>query len=73
MTKAQAYAMLDAMETVKMGGQVVMRFANGTEQPFAVQLDTSQIYTGAQLGQLSTYCAQQGLTLSAEFATIGIT
>jgi hypothetical protein len=65
--------MLDAMETVKMGGSVVMRFASNIEQSFSVQLDTTQIYTGVQLGQLATYCAQQGLTLSAEFASIGIT
>lgn len=73
MTKAQAYAMLDAMETVKMGGSVVMTFKAGVEQPFAVQLDPSQVFTGVQLGQLATYCANNALTLTATFTTLGIT
>jgi hypothetical protein len=73
MTKAAAYAMLDAMETVQMGGSVVMRFVGGVEQTFAVQLDPAQVFTGVQLGELSSYCATHGLTLSAQFTAIGIT
>jgi len=73
MTKAQAYAMLDAMETVKMGGSVVLRYVNGVEQTFAVQLDPAQVFSGVQLGQLASYCATNGLTLSAQFTALGIT
>lgn len=65
--------MLDAMETVKIGGSVVMKFTGGVEQAFTVQLDPAQVFTGTQLSQLATYCAQNTLSLSAQFTTIGIT
>lgn len=73
MTKAQALAVMNALESVGMPASAVMTFANGVEQPWTVQLDASHVYSGAQLGQLATYCANNNLTLSAQFTALGIT
>lgn len=73
MTKAQALALMNALEGQRVPGAAVLTFdAAGAEQ-WAVTIPNDFACTGAQLGSLSTYCAQNGLTLSAQFAYLGVT
>lgn len=72
MTKAQALAMLNAMESVQMPGSAVLSFPGGAET-WAVQFDTTHVYTGAQLEQIASYCASNNLTLTATFSAMGAT
>lgn len=71
MTKAQALAIMNALEGQSMPASAVMSFS--PSETWAIQLDPSHVYTGTQLAQLSNYCAQNGLTLTAQFTALGIT
>jgi hypothetical protein len=73
MTKTQALAMLAAMESNSIPGSAVLSFPNGGAASYAVQLDTSHVYTGTQLGQIASYCATNALTISAQFTAFGVT
>lgn len=73
MTKPQALAMLAAMEGANIPGSVVLAFPQVGVPSYQVALDTSHIYTGVQLGQVASYCAQNGLTLSAQVSNMGVT
>lgn len=71
MTKAQALAAMVALEGAQMPGSAIMTFPNNAET-WAIQLDPTHVYTGAQLGALTAYCAANGLTLTAQFSALGV-
>lgn len=73
MTKAQATALLAALEARSIPCDVLLRFdAAGAEQ-WSVQLDTVRVYTGAELAALTSYCANNGLTVTVLFQQLGVT
>lgn len=71
MTKAQALALMVALEGQQMPASAAMAFSPA--EAWSVQLDPTHVYSGAQLGLLASYCATNNLTLSAQFTALGIT
>ncbi len=72
MTKTQALAALNALESATMPGSAVLSFPGGVET-WTIQLDPSHVYMGSQIEAVAVYCATNGLTLSAQFTALGIT
>lgn len=72
MTKAQAVALMGALEGQKVPADAQMRFDQAGNETWQVQVDPSVALSGAQLVALSNYCAGQGLTISATFSQLGI-
>lgn len=72
MTKTQALAALNALEGALMPGSAVLTFPGGVAA-WAIKLDTTHVYTGAQLAAVANYCATNGLTITATFSDFGIT
>lgn len=72
MTKAQALVALNVLETAKMNGSAVLSWSTTGVESWAITLDPSKVYTGAQLEAIAQYCATNGLTLSAQFTALGI-
>jgi len=71
-TKAQALALMIALETAKVSASAVMTFASGGSETWTVQLDPTTTYSGAQLAALSAYCSANGLSLTAIFSQLGV-
>lgn len=73
MTKAQALALMNALEGQAVAGAAHMAFppAPGVET-WTVTIPPEVALTGAQLAQLANYCAAQGLVLSAQFSYLGV-
>lgn len=72
MTKGQALALMNTLEGAKVSASAVLLFdAQGVES-WTVQLAPSIIYSGAQLAALTSYCASNGLTVSAQVTQLGI-
>lgn len=73
MTKAQVLALMNALESQQVTASANMVFPSTGGESWSVSLPETHPLTGAQLGQLSSYCAANGLTLSATFSYLGIT
>lgn len=71
MTKGQASALMNALETAKMTASAVMTWTAGAES-WQVKLDPATVYTGAQLDALYQWVQANGLTLTAQFTAIGV-
>lgn len=63
---------MQVLETAKVGADAVLRFDAAGVETWQVQLDPATTYSGAQIAQLQTYCAQNGLQLVLQAATIGV-
>lgn len=72
MTKAQALAAITALEAAQMPGSAVLTFPATGGEMWGIALDPTHVYTGPQLGAIASYCAANGLSLSAQFAALGI-
>lgn len=72
MTKPQALALMAALEANKVGADALLRFDQAGAESWQVAIPPEVPLTGVQLGQLATYCAQNGLALSAQFSYLGI-
>lgn len=72
MTKAQANALMAALEGQKVPADAQMRFDSAGLETWQVAIPPSFVMTGPQLGQLSTYCQNNALVLSAAFQSLGI-
>jgi len=70
--KAHALALMGALEGQKVNADALLRFDAAGAESWQVAIDPAVVLTGAQLAALTTYCAQQGLTLSATFSYLGI-
>lgn len=73
MTKAQALQLANALEARSMPCDILLRFPAGGQETWSVQLDTTRTYMGADLAALTTYCANNGLTLSIIVSEMGVT
>lgn len=71
MTKAQALALMVALEGQAMPGSAIMAFPGGVET-WSVSLDPTHSYSGVQLGLLASYCATNNLLLTAQFSALGV-
>lgn len=72
MTRAQALAMLDAMASVQMPGQIVLSFPPGLGASYQVQMSVDRVYDGSELNLIADYCNANGLDLTAQFETFGV-
>lgn len=72
MTKAQALALVNALEARKMNCDALLRFDQAGVETWSVQLDTANVFTGADLTALAAYCATNNLVLSAQFSQLGV-
>ena len=72
MTKAQALAAMNAVESVKMNASAVLAFNSSGVESWGIAFDPSAVYTGTQLAEIASYCATNGLTLTAQFTALGI-
>lgn len=72
MTKAQALAFVNALESHTIPCDVSLRFQPDGSEQWSVQLDVTHTYTGADLAALTNYCAQQGLQITAIFDKLGV-
>lgn len=73
MTKAQALALVNALEARSMPCDTLLRFDAQGVETWAVELPADHTYTGAELEALASYCRTQGLALTAQLAALGIT
>jgi hypothetical protein len=73
MTRAQANAFMTALESLKIGADARMRFDAAGNEIWAVELDTTQTYTGAQMAQLAAYCSGNQLNLTLIISEMGVT
>ena len=72
MTKAQAAALLTAIEGQGLACSVNLTFPQPGVEQWTVTIPETQPLTGTQLGQLAAYCANNGLTLSGTFSYLGV-
>lgn len=64
---------MTALEGQKINADAQMRFDAAGVENWNVILDPSVTYTGAQLAQLTTYCANNNLNLSVIVQQMGVT
>lgn len=72
MTKAQALALVNALEGQLVPCSAVLSFPAAGGELWTVTIPPDHPLSGQQLSQLATYCQQQGLGLSAQFNYLGI-
>lgn len=72
MTKAQALALVGALEANKVPCDALLRFDAAGAEAWTVSIPADYPLSGIQLGQLTAYCQAQGLGLSATFSYLGI-
>ena len=72
MTKQQALNLVNALEAQLVPCAAALDFPAGGGERWTVTIPDTYPLSGAQLGQLATYCQQQGLGLSAQFSYLGI-
>lgn len=72
MTKAQALALMSAIEARTIPADCLLRFDQAGAETWSIQLDVNHVYTGDDLNALSAYCAGHGLQLTAQFAQLGV-
>lgn len=73
MTRAQAIALSAALATQDIGHSIGFTYDAGGNETASVSLATGPTYTGAQLAQLTNYCAQHGLNLTIVVDQMGVT
>lgn len=72
MTKAQALALVNAIEGRKIPCDCSLRFDAQLNEIWSVQLDTTYTYAGSDLSALAAYCAANQLQLTATFSQLGV-
>jgi hypothetical protein len=73
MTKTQALAMMAALEGATVPASANLTFPTGGGELWTVTIPDTATLSGVQIGELATYCAANGLTLSATFSALGVT
>lgn len=73
MTRAQANALSQALAGQTIAHVVSFAYDAGGVESASVALDPALIYTGAQLAQLTTYCANHALALTIKAQQMGVT
>lgn len=73
MTRAQAIQLSQALEAHSLGHSIVFTYDQAGNETASVTLAIGPVYTGAQIGQLATYCANNGLNLSLVVDQMGVT
>lgn len=63
---------MSALEGALVPASANLTFPNGAED-WTVSIPPTFALTGAQLGQLTTYCATNKIALSAQFSYLGMT
>jgi len=71
--KAQALALMNALEGQKVNADAQLRFDNAGVESWLVAIEPTSPLTGAQLAALAAYCANNNLALTATFSQLGIT
>lgn len=72
MTKAQALALIVAIEGQQVNASANMLFDAAHNETWTVTIPPAQVLTGPQISALVAYCAANGLAFSAQFAYLGI-
>lgn len=72
MNKAQALALVNALEARQIPGTVSFTFPSAGVETWAVQLDPARTYTGDEISALADYCTAHGLTLSLIVEQMGV-
>lgn len=73
MDKAHALALVNALEGAKVPCSAVLSFDGAGAEGWTVTIPPSFALDGAHLQSLITYCANNGLAVSATFSYLGIT
>lgn len=73
MNKAQALALVTAIEARQMNCDTLLRFNGAGAETWTVQLDSTRTYMGADLAALAAYCVANNLTLSVIVSEMGVT
>lgn len=71
MKKDAALAALNALEAAAMPGSAALSYLSGVET-WTIMLDTTHVYTGAQIAAVADYALANNLTLSAQFTAFGL-
>lgn len=72
MTKAQATAMLNAMEQNSLPGTLTLSFNGAGVPQYAVGFDPTHIYSGTDVQKITQYAKDNGLTLSVQIDQMGV-
>lgn len=73
MTKAQALALVNALEARSMPCDALLRFNGTGVETWTVNLDPTRVYMGADIAALAAYCTANNLSLSLIVSEMGVT